>query len=369
MKTKAAVMWQSPGQFEIEEFELDPPKAGEILVRWDYAGLCHSDEHLRHGDYGETPPMIGGHEGTGVVMEVGPGVTTHKVGDHIVGTFMPFCGRCRFCAMGKPALCDNGKDLLSGRGIDGTYRMRGRNGGVGNFDFLGTFSQYNVIPENCALTIESSRPMAPFALLSCAGPTGWGSAVISADVQPGDVVVIYGFGGVGACAMQGAKIAGARTVVVVDPVEFKRTSALELGATHVFATAEEAHEFVWDTTWGQGADSAIVTVGLVTPPVVSAAFRIIRKAGTVVVTSMANPNTLLEIPSLELSLYEKRITGTMAGAGHPHETIRKLIRLYDSGQLKLDELVTAEYELEQVNEAYDDMLAGKNIRGVLKIEH
>ncbi len=369
MKTKAAVMWESAGNFEITELDLDPPKANEVLVRYEYAGLCHSDEHLRHGDLVITPPMVGGHEGAGVVEAVGPGVRDIRPGDHFISSWMPYCGRCRFCMMGKSNLCDNGAYLMAGKMLDGTQRLHARGHDLGGVDLLGTFSQWNVIPESAVVKIDESLPLDVMAILACGVPTGWGSAVYAAGTTPGDVTVVYGIGGIGINAVQGARHAGARVIVAVDPLKFKRDTALKLGATHAFETAAEAHTFVWDLTRGQGADAAVVTVGLVDAQVVSEAFAIIRKAGTVVVTALANPNTQLAIPSLELTLYEKKVVGSLFGSGSPHQDIRKMIDLYQAGHLHLDELITSRYPLEGVNKGYDDLLEGVNIRGILDIDH
>ncbi|MEQ8718277.1 MAG: NDMA-dependent alcohol dehydrogenase [Acidimicrobiales bacterium] len=364
------MMWAPSGNFEITEVEVDDPKANEVLVRYEYAGLCHSDEHLRHGDLTIDPPMVGGHEGSGVIEAVGPGVTAVEPGDHIVTSWMPTCGGvCRFCMMGKSNLCDNGQFLMAGTMLDGTQRVHARGMGMGGVDLLGTFSQWNVIPESACVKVDKGLPLDILAITACGVPTGWGSAVYAADTRPGDVVVIYGVGGIGVNAVQGARHAGAEIIVAVDPVEFKRETAAQLGATHTFASAEEAYEFVWPETHGQGADSAIVTVGIVEPGVVSEAFRVIRKAGTVVVTALANPETRLEIPSLELTLYEKRLVGSLFGSGNPHQDIRTVIRLWQSGNLKLEELITNRYPLEDVNKGYDDLLAGINIRGILDIAH
>jgi alcohol dehydrogenase (nicotinoprotein) len=369
MKTKAAVMWASSGNFEISELELDPPQAGEVLVRYEYAGLCHSDEHLRHGDLTIDPPMVGGHEGSGVVEEVGPGVTRVAPGDHIVTSWMPYCGRCRFCLMGKSNLCDNGQYLMQGTMLDGTQRLHGRGQGMGGVDLLGTFSQWNVIPEACCVKVANDLPLDTIAICACGVPTGWGSAVYAAETRPGDVTVVYGIGGIGINAVQGAAHCGAGLIVAVDPLEFKREKALQLGATHAFADPLEAHEFVWNETRGQGADAAIVTVGLVDAEVVTSAFTIIRKAGIVVITALANPETKLLIPSLELTLYEKRLVGSLFGSGNPHNDIPKIIALWQKGAIRLEELITNRYPLEAVNQGYDDLLAGVNIRGILDIAH
>lgn len=362
-------MWESPGSFEITELELDGPKEGEVLVRYDHAGLCHSDEHLRHGDLPTPVPIVGGHEGTGVVMELGAGVTGIKPGDHFISSWMPGCGHCRFCQLGKVNLCDNGAFILSGTMLDGTQRLHGRGKSMGAVDLLGTFSQYNVIPASGVIVVDDDVPLDVVAITACGVPTGWGSAVNAAATRPGDVIVVFGIGGIGINAVQGAAFAGASTVVAVDPVAFKRDMALKLGATEAFATAEEATEFIMSTTRGQGADAAIVTIGVGTTQIVTEAFGIIRKAGTVVLTSISNPETKLDLSMLELTLYEKRIVGSLFGSGNPYLDIPKIVRLYQQGFLKLDELITNRYSLDQVNQGYDDMLAGKNIRGVLDIEH
>jgi S-(hydroxymethyl)glutathione dehydrogenase/alcohol dehydrogenase len=304
-----------------------------------------------------------------VIEEVGPGVTNLKPGDHFISSWMPYCGHCRFCMMGKTNLCDNGQYLIAGTMLDGTQRLHARGVGMGGVDLLGTFSQWNVIPESCVVKIDPWMPLDLYAILACGVPTGFGSAVYAANTRPGDVIMVFGIGGIGINAVQGAHLAGARLVVAIDPVPFKREMALKMGATHAFADADEAHEFVWSDTRGQGADAAIVTVDLVKPLVIEQAFRSIRKAGTVVVTALSNPATQVSVPSLELTLYEKRLVGSLFGSGSPHEEIRRLIRLHESGQLKLEELITNRYSLEDVNKGYDDMLEGKNIRGILEISH
>ncbi|MFC9978395.1 NDMA-dependent alcohol dehydrogenase [Gordonia sp. NPDC127522] len=369
MKSLAAIMWSSTGNFEIEEVELDPPKEGEVLVRWEHAGLCHSDEHTRHGDLPVTPPIIGGHEGSGVVEEVGPGVTRVKPGDRFISSWMPQCNQCIYCLRGQHNMCVNGAYMMTSTMLDGTQRAHARGQGMGGVDLLGSFSQWNVIPEAGVVVVDESVPLDVVAILACGVPTGWGSAVNAADTRPGDVVVVFGAGGIGINAVQGAAFAGARMVVAVDPVEFKRDTALKLGATHAFATAEEAQDFVMAETWGHGAQSAIITISVGTTQIVTEAFNIIGKRGTVVLTSVSNPATQLSLPMLDTVLYEKRLVGSLFGTGSPHYTIPQLLKLYQDGHLRLDELITNRYPLEKVNEGYDDLIAGKNIRGVLDIAH
>jgi len=206
-------------------------------------------------------------------------------------------------------------------------------------------------------------------LLGCGVPTGWGSAVYSADVTPGDTVAIYGIGGIGINAVQGARYAGAKYVVAVDPLENKRDKALELGATHAFASAAEAQDKVTELTRGQLADSAIITVGLVDAEVVGSAFNVIGKGGTVVVTGLNNFDVNIQLPATVLTLFRKTIKGSLFGDCNPTTDIPKILGLYQAGDLKLDEIVTRTYTLDQVNEGYDDLLNGKNIRGVIIHEH
>jgi NDMA-dependent alcohol dehydrogenase len=365
----AAVMWESGSNFDVAELDLDPPKADEVLVRFEYAGLCHSDEHLRHGDLRAVTPTVGGHEGAGVVEEAGPGVDFVKPGDHFVVSWMPACKHCRFCLMGRENLCQNGAHLMQGTMLDGTQRLHAGGRGVGTVDIVGSFSQWNVIPAASVVKIPNDIPLDLAALTSCGVPTGWGSAVYAGGVAAGDLVVVYGIGGIGINAVQGAAHAGAERIIAVDPVAFKRESALAMGATHAYASAEEAHHEVMDMTQGAGADVSIVTVGLAGPEIVSRAFAAIRKAGTTVVTSLSNHATLASIPTLELTLYEKRLVGSLFGSRNPETEIRHMLDLYRKGRLKLAELITSRYPLERINDGYDDMLAGKNLRGVLELAH
>jgi S-(hydroxymethyl)glutathione dehydrogenase/alcohol dehydrogenase len=231
---------------------------------------------------------------------------------------------------------------------------------------LGTFSQRAVLSEASVVKIEDDIPLVEAALVGCGVPTGFGSAVKAGEVKPGDTTVVYGVGGVGVNALQGASIAGARYVIAVDPVEFKRESALKFGATHAVATTEEAQALAFELTWGVGADQAIVTMGVVTEDVVSAAFAAIRKRGTVVLTGLAGPaQKTVNISGFELSLFEKRLQGALFGSSNPFDDIPRILDLYRAGKIKLSELITTRYTLDQVNQGYEDMMAGRNIRGVI----
>jgi NDMA-dependent alcohol dehydrogenase len=370
MKTRAAVLRDVGKDFEIVELDLDEPKAGEVLVRLVASGLCHSDDHLRTGDIPVRYPIVGGHEGAGIVEKVGPGVTRLAVGDHVVTSWLPVCGHCRFCSRGQTNLCDLGRFLVDNCLPDGTFRYHEGATDFGQMCLLGTFSQYAVISEASAVKVEDDLPLDVVVLVGCGVPTGYGTAVKAGEVHPGDTTIVYGVGGVGINAVQGAAHAGARYVIAVDPVEFKRTTALSLGATHAVASAQEAHELAQQLTYGVGADQSLITVGVVTEEVVSDAFAAVRKRGIVVLTGMGGLATkTVHVNGFELTAFEKRIQGALFGSGNPFDDIPRMIELYRAGKLELDELVTTKYKLEEVNRGYEDMMAGRNIRGVIIHEH
>jgi S-(hydroxymethyl)glutathione dehydrogenase/alcohol dehydrogenase len=366
MKTRAAVLHDAHQPFEVIELDLDGPREGEVLIRYSSAGLCHSDLHLIDGDLVPRFPIVGGHEGAGIIEEVGPGVTRVKPGDHVVCSFIPSCGTCRYCATGRQNLCDLGATIMDGRLPDGSFRFHANGTDVGAMCMLGTFAERATISQHSVVKVDEWLPLEVAVLAGCGVPTGWATANYAGGVRAGDTTVVYGIGGIGINAVQGAAHAGAKHVVVVDPVPFKRDTALKFGATHAFDTAEEAAAKVTELTRGQMADQALVTVGTVDEDVVSAAFHVVGKGGTVVITGLANPEKLtVHVSGGLLTLFEKTIKGTLFGSANPQYDIVKLLRLYDAGQLKLDELITRRYTLDQVNEGYQDLRDGKNIRGVI----
>jgi NDMA-dependent alcohol dehydrogenase len=370
MKTTAAVVYEPGKPIELEELDLDGPRAGEVLIRYTHAGLCHSDVHIQHGDLEARLPMVLGHEGAGIVEEVGPGVTRVAPGDHVVCSFIPNCGTCRYCATGRQSICDMGATILEGYLPGERFPISGPRGQYGAMCLLGTFSQYGVIHQNSAVKVDDDLPLDKAVLVGCGVPTGWGSAVNTADVRAGDTVAVYGVGGIGINAVQGARYAGAKYVVAIDPLANKREKAMELGATHAFATAAEAQDVITSLTRGQGADSAIITVGLVDAEVVAAGFTAVGKGGKVVITGL---NKLMaptiQLPGTILTLFRKSVIGSLFGDCNPTTDIPKILGLYRSGDLKLDEIITRTYRLDQVNEGYDDLLNGKNVRGVIVHEH
>ncbi|MQA09862.1 MAG: NDMA-dependent alcohol dehydrogenase [Pseudonocardiaceae bacterium] len=365
MKTKAAVLREAgPDRWwEIDELELAEPKAGEVLVRLRAAGLCHSDDHIRNGDIPGRLPMVGGHEGEGVVEAVGSEVTRVAEGDRVVCSFIPACGKCRYCSTGRQNLCDLGANAMVGCLPDGTFRFRSGDDEFGGMCALGTFSEYAVLSEGSVVPYQADVAPELAALVSCGVTTGWGSAVYAAGVRAGETVVIFGIGGVGINAVQGARYAGAKNVIAIDPVPFKLEMAKVLGATHTFTDPAAARELIVDLTRGQLAEHAILTVGVMTTDVVLRAAEMVGKDGQVTITGVGNYE--LGVPGSLVAMYQRRFHGVCFGSANPLYDIPRLIGLYQSGDLKLDELVTKRYRLDEVNQGYRDMLDGKNIRGVV----
>ncbi|GAA4491506.1 NDMA-dependent alcohol dehydrogenase [Rhodococcus olei] len=370
MKMNAAILWDAHQDWSVEEVELDGPKEGEVLVSFEATGLCHSDHHPRAGDAPAALPVVGGHEGAGIVQEVGPGVTTLKPGDHVVASFLPACGRCRWCSTGQQNLCDMGEFIMKGVMLDGTYRRHAQGRGVGAMSLLGTFAQYGTVAEASLVKIDEDLPLSRACLIGCGVTTGWGSAVNTAKVSPGDTVVVIGCGGIGSGAIQGARIAGAEKIIVVDIVEDKREKAFLFGATHFSTSIAEATELVRELTRGVMADSAILTVGLVEGPMIGEALELVRKGGALVLTALAPFSDITPtLPMSMFTLFQKRLLGSLYGEANPRADIPRLLSLYREGKLLLDETVTTEYKLADVNRGFDDMLAGKNIRGVILHDH
>jgi NDMA-dependent alcohol dehydrogenase len=369
MKVRASALLTSPGKYETIEVDLEGPRQGEVLIRVVAAGLCHSDDHIATGDLGVGKyPVVGGHEGAGVVEEVGPNTVGVVPGDHIIFSFMPVCGRCRWCATGRQNLCDLGALLLAGSRFDDptSFRMSYQGQPVGQMCGTSTFAEHTTVDTRSIVVIDKDIPLETACLVGCGVITGWGSAVNAAQTGPGDVVIVMGVGGVGINAVQGALQSGAAEVIAVDPVAFKREFALSLGATSAFATIEEATGHAQSQTNGQGADSAIITTGVTTGEHIAQAFSSIRKAGTLVVAGFGNPAKVgVPIAGPELVLYQKRIQGAIFGMANPTSDIPRALQMYRDGSIKLDELISRRYTLDEVAQGYEDMHAGVNIRGIV----
>ncbi|MHB8596897.1 MAG: Zn-dependent alcohol dehydrogenase [Ktedonobacteraceae bacterium] len=366
MKTRTAVI-HAPGEpIRVEEIELDSPKDHEVLVRMVAAGICHSDYHIITGELPGYLPLALGHEGAGIVESVGPNVTNCKPGDHVVLTFIPSCGHCRYCTEGHSNLCNMGASILMGPQLDGTFRLHGESGDIGQMCVVSTFSEYTVVSDMSVVTIPDYYPLNRAVLVGCGVPTGVGAVIHRAKVETGSTVMVVGCGGIGMNAVQAAAIAGARMVIAVDINDFKLEKAKEFGATHTInSTREDPVAISRDLTWGEGVDYAFEAIA--TPATIGQAYACLGKNGTLCVIGLT-PATAESIPisPLDLVLSQKTVMGTLYGDSQPRFDILNLLKMYGAGKLKLDELVTRTYTLDQVNEAYADMVGGKNIRGVIE---
>jgi NDMA-dependent alcohol dehydrogenase len=381
MKVRASIVSGVKEPWRTEEIEVDDPHPGEVRVKMTYAGMCQSDEHLRHGDFSAPPevlsmltkngsmfPAIGGHEGAGVVDAVGEGVTDLAEGDCVTASFIPSCGKCFYCLSGRGNLCDLGMTILAGPMIsDGTYRHHLGDEDLNRMCQLGTFSEYMVVNQGSVVKVDQGVNMRAAALISCGLSTGFGAAVDRAKVRPGEAVVVVGCGGVGSGAIQGARIAGAEVIVAVDLIPSKVERAKKIGATHGAANLTEAAFLVAELTRGRLADAVILTPTLMTGDLIMPACQAGGKDARIVVVAIA-PSAQTEV-SLGLgmfTMYNQTLMGSIFGSQTPRIQIPRLLELYRQGQLLVDELVTSEYTLDQVQQGYDDVESGKNVRGVVK---
>jgi S-(hydroxymethyl)glutathione dehydrogenase / alcohol dehydrogenase len=369
VQTKGALIWEFNQPWSIEEIEIGDPVKDEVKVQMEASGMCHSDHHLVTGGIPMAGfPVLGGHEGAGIVTEVGPGVEDLAPGDHVVLSFIPSCGRCLSCQAGMRNLCDLGAGLLAGIAVsDGTHRIHANGQPVFPMTLLGTFSPYMVVHKTSVVKIDPSIPFEVACLVGCGVTTGYGSAVRAADIRPGDDVAVIGVGGVGMSALQGAVNAGARHIFAIEPVEWKRDAALKFGATHAYPDLESAFGGVVEVTHGLMARKVVVTVGELHGADVDNYVNLTSKGGTCVLTaigSMVENNVTLNLSML--TLMQKNLQGTIFGGGNPFFDIPRLLSMYKAGKLNLDDMITRQYRLEQINDGYQDMLEGRNIRGVIR---
>ena len=368
MKTKGALIWGVNQPWSVEEIEIGDPRKDEVKIQMEASGMCHSDYHLVTGAAPLKLPVLGGHEGAGVIIEVGPGVEDLAVGDHVVVFAVPACGKCGPCRSGLTNLCDRGAGLFHGESVsDGSFRIQARDQNVIPYALLGTFSPYMVVHKDSVVKVDPSIPLEVACLVSCGVTTGYGSATRSADIRPGEDAAIVGIGGVGIAALQGAVAAGARYIFAVDPVEWKRDQALKFGATHVYPDINAALEGVKEVTWGVMATKVIITVGELQGADVDSYVNLTAKGGTCVLTSTTHLlKTEVTLNLGMLTLMQKNLQGTIGGGRSAQYDIPRLLALYKAGKLNVDDMITRRYKLEQINDGYQDMLDGKNIRGVIQ---
>jgi NDMA-dependent alcohol dehydrogenase len=362
---RAAVLREVNGLLTVEDVELAEPGAGEVEVRLAAAGVCHSDWNVISGATTNPLPVVLGHEGAGVVVAVGSGVETVAEGDHVVLSWLPACGQCFYCAQGRHVLCDVAMaDMFRGTLPGGALRLSQNGCPLYHYSYLSAFAERCIVPEGCCVRIRDDAPFDVAALVGCAVMTGYGAAVNRARVEPGSVVAVFGAGGVGLSAVMGARLAGAGAVVAVDPVEFKRKTALELGATHALDPAsEDVLASLQALTDGRGADVALDTAGV--PGVVAQAYGAVRRGGTVVAVGLPAEGLTADLPAADIPREEKIVTGSFYGSCDPQVDMPRVLDLYMDGQLPLDRLVTRTYPLEEINEAFAAMSSGEVARAVI----
>lgn len=366
MKIKAAILWEQGLSLSVEEAELEAPRTGEILVEVKAAGVCHSDLHPARGDWPTRTPLVLGHEGAGVVRAVGAGVTRVRPGDHVVFCWAPACGICPLCLNGRPTLCDRlERTTYRNRLPAGGTRLRARGQDVAHFNSTACFADFAVVSEEGAVPVPTDVPFAALATLGCAVITGIGAVMNAARVEAGAKVLVVGAGGVGLNVVQGAVLVSCEKIIVVDTQAKPLDLARDFGATRCLdAATENVSEQVRELTDGRGADYVFDTVG--TPNTLTFALGAVRKGGTVVITGLSRTDALASIPIFPFVMQEKRLIGSVYGSGQPLKDIPQLVALYQEGKLKLRELVTRTYSLDEVNEALSALASAEGARGVIQ---
>lgn len=364
MKIQAAVLYESKTPFVIEELTLQEPRDGEVLVKVVACGVCHSDYHLVAGTTQHPMPVVCGHEGAGVVEAVGAGVTRVRPGDHVALSWSPDCGECFYCRHGQPNLCDTFTGpIWAGTMLDGTPRLYRGKQPIYHYCGLATFAEYVVVSQQSCIPIAKNVPLKVASLVGCAVATGVGAVMYTAGVRPGESVVVLGCGGVGLNMLQGAMLCGANPIIAVDVNEAKMQLARQFGATHTLYSDDHLIEVVRDLTGGRGADHAFEAVGI--PKLQELALEVARPGGTIVLAGLSPMGSATNLPGAIITRQEKTIKGSYYGSVNPSRDFPMLLDLYMAGKLKLDELVSREYPLSQINQAYDAMLGGEVARGVI----
>jgi len=356
---KAAVCYEFGKPLVVEEVEIDPPQRGEVNVKLSATAICHSDVHWVRGEWGGALPLVAGHEAAGMVADVGEGVDTVNPGDHVVVSLLRSCGRCTYCLTGAPYLCSGDFALKTESRLRNRHGERlDRAGGL-----TGSFAEYTVVDQSQCVKIPDEIPLDRAALLACGVITGLGAVVNTAKVAPGSSVAVIGIGGVGLNSVQGAVLAGARMIIAVDLLDNKLVAARIFGATHtVNAAKEDAVEAIQALTAGQGVDYAFATVGNV--QAISQAFAALRGGGMAVIVGIPEAGTTVSLPPFHF-IYDRKIVGSIMGSTRLSVDVPWLVELYQQGRLKLDELITKRYSLEQINEAIESMERGESLRNVI----
>ena len=362
MEIKAAVLYEANTPLVVETLELDEPKEGEVLVKISSAGVCHSDYHVMKGEWKPPLPMVLGHEAAGIVERVGPGVTMSQPGDHVILNFRPNCGFCRYCAIGRPVLC-NGTDTDRWMMFDGTSRLHKGGRDIYHFARTASFAEYAVVPQSGAVPVRDDMPLDKACLVGCSVMTGVGSVINTAKVEAGSSVVVIGCGGIGLNVIQGAVLAGARQIIAVDVLENKLAYARDFGATDIIdATSGDTVRRIRDLTDG-GADYAFEAIG--NSRTILQAYESTCLGGVTTIVGMAPEDDEVTINALSLPRTEKVIMGSWYGSARPWVDLPKMVDLYMTGKLDVDSLVSRTYSLDEINVAYEALGRGEVARSIL----
>ena len=376
MRMKAAVLAGPKQPLSVEEVELDPPAPGEVLVKMTATGVCHSDIHVYTGDSAYRPfPIVLGHEGAGVVEALGEGVTDLAPGDQVILTFLPACGKCRWCHSGEPNMCDLGAHLRTGMMLDGTTRLHGTDGtDISNFLLVSTWAEYSVAPADSMVKVPDYVPLEKLCLLGCGFTTGFGAATNAVNIRPGETVTVVGCGGLGLSAIQGARLKTAGKIIAVDVHPEKLEMAKKFGATHTVRNnhdPEAAVAEIMDITWGLGTDFSFEFVGYdQAPETLFIAFQALRKGGTMSLCGVGASN-LEEMPfdPYMLTLWRKKVQGVLFGDAQFRTDIPRYVQLFEDGKIDLDGLITHEYPLQEINTAIENILAENRVgRQVIRFD-
>lgn len=373
MKTKGAVLYEmekaSPyaqsKPLTIEDLELDAPGPGEVLVEIASAGLCHSDLSVINGSRPRGLPLVMGHEASGIVRDVGPGVQDFKADDHVVFSFVPICGQCTPCMSGRAVLCENGaKANAEGALLRGGRRFKnGKKQALNHHLGVSAFTQHTVAAQESLVKVDSSLALEKASLFGCAVMTGVGAVMNTAKVVPGDSVAVFGLGGVGLSAVLGAHTSGATPLIAVDVLQSKLDLAKELGATHtVNAKDSDPIEAIRDITGG-GAAYCFESVG--NEKVLIQAYGATRRGGTTVTIGLPHPEKKFTISAVSLVAEERTVKGSYMGSAVPRRDIPRYIALYQAGLLPVDKLLSDTIALEDVNAAFDVLAKGEAVRQVI----
>ncbi len=362
-ETAAAVLFEPGRPLSIERLALEAPRRREVLVRIEAAGCCHSDAHYMTGDLTCPLPVVLGHEGAGVVEEVGDGVELVAAGDRVCLMWRPRCGICGYCVVGRPQLCVQGRVQASTGGLlDGTTRWRLGDRPVHHFLGVSCFAERCVVSERSLVRVPDGVPSEVAAIAGCAVITGVGAVTRAISSGPGEALVVIGCGGVGLSAVMGAAAAGLSPIVAVDPNSAARSLACELGATHTLDTADDTRAAL-RTILPEGADWAVDAVG--GPATLRLAFSCLRPGGTAVAVGLARAGATCDVPINELVQQEKRLVGSLYGSSNPLVDLPRLFALQQAGKLPIERLIQARRRLDEVNEAYEALRAGSVGRTVL----